>query len=173
MQAILRMRLRLKPYLKNISRLTINVAPCGRRCLYLLKVGERLGHIVQRDNFLFCGYQTACPSQLLVRVAAACQCVANISAPKSLESPANMWMSEDNSRPQPVQTNDTSQKFGTACQPESQLPDIQCSRLRRASIHVLKIVCHWTVLADERRNFSNVHKTEDVVQVVLVVHGPM
>ena len=84
-----------------------------------------------------------------------------------------MWMSEDNSRPQPVQTNDTSQKFETACQPESQSPDVRCSRLRRAGIHVLKIVCHWTVLADERRNFSNVHKAGDVVQVDIVVHGSM
>ena len=151
----------------------MNVAPGGRRCLHLLKVGESLGHIVQRDNFLFCGYQTACPSQLLVRVAAACQCVANISTPKALKSPANMWMFEDNSRPQPVQTNDTSQKFGTARQPESQVPDVRCSRLRRAGIHVLKIVCHWTVLADERCNFSNVHKPGDVVQVDLLVHSLM
>ena len=84
-----------------------------------------------------------------------------------------MWMSEDNSRPQPVQTNDTSQKLGTASQPESQSPDVRCMRLRRAGIHVLKVVCHWTVLADERRDFSNVHKPGDVVQVDLVVHGPM
>ena len=84
-----------------------------------------------------------------------------------------MWMSEDNSRPQPVQTNDTSQKFGTASQPESQSPDVRCSRLRRAGIHVLKVVCHGTVLVDDRRNFVNVHKPGDVVQVDLVVHGPM
>ena len=170
---ILRRRLSLMPPFQNLSRVTMNVAPGGRRYLYLLKVSERLGHIVQRDHFLFCGYQTACPSQLLVCVAAACQCVANISTPKSLESPANMWMSEDNSRPQPVQTNDTAQKFGTASQPESQSPDGRCSRLRRAGIHVLKVVCHWTVVADERRKFSNVYKSGDVVQVGLVVHGPM
>ena len=73
---------------------------------FIFKVGERLSHIVQSDNSLFCGYQTAYPSQLLVRVAAACQCVATISTPKAFNSSANMWKSEDDSRPQLVKTND-------------------------------------------------------------------
>ena len=59
---ILRRWLRLNPPFNDLSRLAMNVAPGGRRCFHFHKVGERFGHIVRRDNFLFCGYQTAYPS---------------------------------------------------------------------------------------------------------------
>ena len=46
---------------------------------------------------------------------------------------------------------------------KSQSPDVRSSRLRRAGIHVLKVVCHGTVHAEDSRHFSDVHKAGDVV----------
>ena len=57
-----------------------------------LKVGERLGYIVQRDNLLLRGYLTARSSQLLVCVATTRQHVANASTPKALKSLTIMRM---------------------------------------------------------------------------------
>ena len=40
-------------------------------------------------------------------------------------------------------------------------------------IPFLKVVCHGNVLDDERRNFADVHKPGDIVQVDDVFHGPV
>ena len=72
------------PSFHRLSRPSMNMS--------LLRVDERLGYIVQRDNHLLRGYLTARSSQLLVCVATTRQHVANASTPKALKSPTNMRM---------------------------------------------------------------------------------
>ena len=80
----------------------MSMSPGVRCCLHILKVDERLGYIVHRDNFLLGVYQTARLTQLLICVVTVCQCVSNVLTPKALKSLANMWMFKDDSPSQPT-----------------------------------------------------------------------